>query len=181
MQSQIKDKMNRTVTAFIALATTILILAGCDGGTTGPDFSTVPPPFDTTQAVNVIDGEDGLKIYVIAEGGGPFEVVVRDQIRIFITGRRTDGTVFTSSYSNNSTSPTQFSDLTPNRAVSGFTRITLVEGLRRGLLGMKEGEKRTIVVPPELGYQDLSSPGVNGFNLRNDTLVYDVELDEILN
>ncbi|MDX1671782.1 MAG: FKBP-type peptidyl-prolyl cis-trans isomerase [Balneolaceae bacterium] len=174
--------MIRTAIIFITLTGSLLMFTGCGdgGGPTGPDFSTVPPPFDTTQATSVIEGEEGLKIYVIAEGAGPFEVVVRDQVRIFFTGRRTDGTVFTSSYSNNSNSPTLFSDLTPNRSVSGITRVTLVEGLRRGLLGMKENEKRTIVVPPELGYQNLSSPGVNGFNLRNDTLVYDVELVEIL-
>ena len=44
---------------------------------------------------------------------------------------------------------------------------------------MQEGEKRTVVIPPELGYGE-SQEGTNGFDLRNDTLVFDIELVEIV-
>jgi FKBP-type peptidyl-prolyl cis-trans isomerase len=40
---------------------------------------------------------------------------------------------------------------------------------------MKEGEKRVIIVPPALGYSD-NRPGVNGIDLRDETLRYDVEI-----
>lgn len=39
---------------------------------------------------------------------------------------------------------------------------------------MHEGEKRTLVIPPELGYGDR-----DGHNLQNETLVFDIELLEI--
>jgi len=36
-----------------------------------------------------------------------------------------------------------------------------------------------VVIPPELGYGE-SQEGTNGFDLRNDTLIFDIELVEIL-
>jgi len=39
---------------------------------------------------------------------------------------------------------------------------------------MKEGEKRVLVVPPELGYAGTTN------SLREDTLVFDVELESII-
>jgi FKBP-type peptidyl-prolyl cis-trans isomerase len=43
------------------------------------------------------------------------------------------------------------------------------------MLGMKEDEKRVLVIPPSLGYG-----GVEGHDLQNDTLFFDVELVSIL-
>lgn len=51
--------------------------------------------------------------------------------------------------------------------------ITLDEtipGFRKGILGMKEGEKRTIYIHPDLGY------GTNGFVKPNSLLTFEVEV-----
>lgn len=158
----------------------VILFQSCSDNPSGLDFSDAPPPFDTSQALSDTTYEDGLIIYVIEEGGGPFEVVSNDAIGAFFTGRTTDGTIFDSSYRNGSTSATVFQNLTPTSISNGVQVLPpLIDGFRRGLLGMKEGEKRTIVIPPSLGYGDSQS-GTNGFNLRNDTLIFDVELDRII-
>ena len=123
---------------------------------------------------------------MLEEGDGPFEVVSRDQIRVRFTARTADGKIFDGSYDNigPSDQPERFQNLKPTPIIvqTRFGTRTvrpLVEGLRKGLLGMKEGEKRTIVVPPDMGYTN-GRYGTNGFDLRGKTLTYDVELIEIL-
>lgn len=159
---------------------TLFLLQSCGQDPTGPDYSNVPAPYDTTSAVSSTTSEDGLKIYVIEEGYGAFEVVSRDQVRIRFTGRTADGRIFDSSYANGFSTPRTFRNLTPVPINDGFSQISpLIDGFRRGLLGMRQGEKRTVVIPPELGYGE-SREGTNGFDLRNDTLIFDIELVEIL-
>lgn len=158
----------------------VLLLQSCSDDPTRIDYSTVPPPYDTTNAVSRTVGPDGLIVYTIDEGDGYFEVISRDRIEAFYTGRTTDGKIFESSYANGSTSPSMFNNLTPvTKTVANTPIPPIIEGLRRGFLGMKGGEKRTIVVPPDLGYVDVEE-GESGYNLRNDTLIFDVKLASIL-
>lgn len=158
--------------------TAVLFLQACgddNDGPTGPDFSTVPEPYDLSQADTTYTKEGGVEIYVIEEGDGAFEVIPRDQIGLKFTGRVLDGQIFNSSYRNGNESSVLITNLRPVRVGQ---QPPQVEGFRRGLLGMVEGEKRVIIVPPSLGYDD-SNPGVNGFDLREKTLRYDVELTGI--
>lgn len=166
---------------YLALSVfSLLLLQSCGQDPTGPDFSNVPAPYDTTSAVSSTITDDGLKIYTIEEGYGAFKVVSRDQVRLRFTGRTADGRVFDSSYANNFSTPRTFQNLTPVPINTGFSQISpLIDGFRRGIIGMKEGEKRTLVIPPELGYGE-SQEGTNGFDLRDDTLIFDIELVEIV-
>lgn len=170
----------KTLAKLLILPAAILLIQACSNNSTGVDFSDAPAPFDTTQAVNKTTTDDGLIIYVIEEGAGPFEVVVNDEVEVLFTGRTKDGTIFDSSYRNGSTVPSIFRNLTPVNKPAGARAIPkLIEGFRRGILGMKIGERRTIIIPPSLGYGD-SQDGTNGFNLRKDTLIFDIELDNII-
>ncbi|MCB1107177.1 MAG: FKBP-type peptidyl-prolyl cis-trans isomerase [Chlamydiia bacterium] len=45
-----------------------------------------------------------------------------------------------------------------------------IQGFSQGIVGMKEGEKRTIYIHPDLGY------GTSGYLPPNSTLVFDIEL-----
>jgi FKBP-type peptidyl-prolyl cis-trans isomerase len=154
----------------------LFFLQACgNDGRSGPDFSTVPPPYDLATADTSYTKDGGLEIYVIEKGNEIFTVGKRDAIRVKFTGRRIDGKIFRSSYANGSDLPELIGNL---RTVVTNAQAPPVEGLRRGLLGMTEGEKRVIIVPPSLGYGDSRS-GVNGVNLSGDSLRYDVELVSI--
>ncbi len=157
---------------FISVIILIAFAAGCGDGSTNfnlrpPDLTTVPPPFDTTNAERV-ELRDSLVFYRIEEGSGEFKVVLRDNIRWHFTLRTADGEIIRSSYADDNTTP---------RVVNLQNAET--EGLRRGILGMKEGEIRVIVVPPELGFQNVSVANPDA-DFREDTLIYDVELFEII-
>lgn len=166
----------KEVTLFTISVILFALMQACgDDGPTGPDYSNAPPPFDTTEA-DKVSKPNGLTIYIIEEGNGVFEVEVIDQITVYYTGRKKDGTIFASSYDNQGSDFATFPNLTPIDIVSPQGIVSpLIEGFRLGLLGMVENEKRTIVIPPGLGYGE-SREGTRTYDLRNDTLIYDVEL-----
>lgn len=127
------------------------------------DYSDAPPPFDIENAERT-ETESGLIYYVVEEGGGAFEVESRDRVSVYYTGRReSNGEIFDSSYRNGSQAASTFNSLG-----------NLIEGFREGLIGMKEGEKRVLIIPPELGYGNSESS-----NLSDETLRFDIELAAI--
>lgn len=158
----------------LIVLSSVFLYTGCDDPSNPifreTDFSTVPDPLDTSQA-EFIELENGLSYYIVETGDedNHWEVQGRDGIRIFLTLRLEDGTILQSTYANGRTSPEDVS-------VSGLS----TEGLREGVLGMKEGESRVIIVPPSLGYGNASQ-GSQFYQLREETLTYEVELIAILN
>jgi FKBP-type peptidyl-prolyl cis-trans isomerase FkpA len=65
------------------------------------------------------------------------------------------------------------SDGPPKTFVYGYYRA--LEGLEKGMRGMKVGGKRTIVVPPRLGYDDLKYQKPEAVPAKS-ALVFEVEL-----
>lgn len=177
--------MKSTLSYLLPVLSIIFLIQACGDG---PSYYrqaelTPPEPFDTTQAISDSTTEDGLKIYFIEEGDGrpDKKVEARDEVYVRYTGRTEDGEAFDSSYRDSSQNPIAFRNLTPvpKTSSNGQSISPLVEGFRQGLIGMIEGEKRTLVIPPELGYGDPDQ-NYSGGDLEDETLHFDVELVAIL-
>lgn len=89
-----------------------------------------------------------------------------DTVTVTYTGMFTDGTVFDASANH------------PDIA-GGFPVVLgagqVIKGWDEGLVGMKEGGKRRLVVPPELGYGANDYGPIPG----SSTLVFEVELVKV--
>ena len=99
------------------------------------------------------------KIDDVVKGKGP-EAVRGKTVEVHYTGRLTDGTQFDSSVGG---APFSF------KLGAG----EVIEGWDRGAAGMKVGGKRTLTLPPELGYGAAGAPPDIP---PNATLVFEVEL-----
>lgn len=99
-----------------------------------------------------------LRVNDTVEGAGD-PVLVGDTLTVHYTGVLPDGTVFDSSR-----------DGEPFSFTLGEGRV--IQGWERGLLGMKVGGTRLLVIPPSLGY------GATGIGQipPNATLIFEVEL-----
>lgn len=82
-------------------------------------------------------------------------------ITVHYTGYLTDGTVFDSSVSRGQ----------PLTITLGVGQV--IRGWDEGFDGMKEGGKRKLTIPPEMGY---GARAVGGVIPANSTLVFEVEL-----
>lgn len=104
----------------------------------------------------------GLYLEDLSEGEGP-EVAPGDRVAVHYVGWLADGT--------------QFDGLVPPEEPAEFTvgQGEVVPGLDEGVVGMKAGGQRRIVVPSELGYGSLGAGNVP----PNAVLVFVVDLVEI--
>ena len=108
---------------------------------------------------NATESKSGLIIVNVQPGAGA-EAQAGKAINVHYTGYLTDGTKFDSSIGGE-----------PITFVLGVGQV--IEGWDEGVAGMKVGEKRRLIIPPQLGY---GARGAGGVIPPNATLVFDVEL-----
>jgi hypothetical protein len=175
---------NKATVQILLFSLILMLLSACDTedpfSIPPPDFSTVPEAYDTSGIEpEVID--EGVTIYVHEEGAQNFFVTPRDEVRAYITMRTQDGDIIYSSFANGGTLPVSIAMVSAGNLQSVFQYSVLLAytpGLKIGLLGMADGEQRTIVVEPEQGFGDVSDSNANTA-YREDTLVYDILVSEI--
>lgn len=138
-----------------------------------PTVKADPPEDDLSWAAD--DGEpnpepdetfevraSGLGVEELNPGFGP-EVKVGDEIAVHYVGRLEDGTVFDSSRQRG----------TPLTFRIGDGRM--IKGWEEGLLGMRQGGIRKLIIPPHLGYGEHRQGKVP----PNAILEFEVELMNI--
>jgi len=87
-----------------------------------------------------------------------------DKVHVHYTGTLRDGTEFDSSYPRGQPLPFTL----------GASQV--IKGWDQGVLGMCEGEKRRLVIPPELGY---GAAGAGEKIPPNSVLIFEVEMMNI--
>jgi FKBP-type peptidyl-prolyl cis-trans isomerase len=99
--------------------------------------------------------------YAIGQPGTGAQPVAGQTVTVHYTGWLTNGKKFDSSRDNNQ--PLEF--------VLGHSEV--IKGWDEGIAAMRIGEKRTLVIPPALGYGEQ---GTGGLIPPNATLVFKVQL-----
>jgi FKBP-type peptidyl-prolyl cis-trans isomerase len=150
--------------AFLLL--TVGAAAGCTDDVLGAGTPSNPATEDFHASLNVdistfARTESGVYYKDIRVGTGE-EAAAADQVTITYAGYLTDGTLFDSR-----STPTQLS--LPVIAAT-------VAGLRDGIVGMRAGGVRKIVIPSALAYGWQGRPDDTPPIPRNATLIFDVEL-----
>lgn len=140
-----------------ALMLAFLYLQGNSGGT----LPTLDPKIPQVTG-SVKTTPSGLQIISVQPGTGA-EAKAGSTVSVHYTGYLTDGTKFDSSIGSD---PIVF-PLGTGAVISGWDE---------GLMGMKVGEKRRLIIPPQLGY---GARGAGGVIPPNATLVFDVELVDV--
>ena len=128
-------------------------------------LATVTPSGRSTAATNqVIEMPNGLK-YTDTKTGDGATATPGSKVSVHYTGwlynNDKKGTKFDSSVDRNE----------PFKFVIGVGQV--IKGWDEGVAGMKVGGKRTLIIPPELGY---GARGAGGVIPPNATLMFDVEL-----
>ena len=100
----------------------------------------------------------GIRYQIITPGSGE-KPSAGAQVKCHYTGMLLDGTVFDSSV---------------ERGVAAEFRVSdVIPGWQETLVNMQRGEKRLVVIPPELAYGERGYPGVIPANAF---LVFEMEL-----
>ena len=120
---------------------------------------------ENSQDNNDVVEESNLKIEVISAGDGA-QAQNGDTVSVHYTGKLEDGTVFDSSISRGE--PIQF--------ILGIGQV--IPGWEQGILDMKVGEKRNLIIPSDLAYGDRGIVAPTGQVVipPKATLYFEVEL-----
>jgi peptidylprolyl isomerase len=150
----------------LGAAAAALVVGGC------MDLSTQPgrlqcAPITSQQAEvrgDTVVTTTGLRYVQLRTGGGSEAASCR-RVIVQYRGELVDGTVF-----DPGTQPLDF--------VLGAPLERMIAGFEEGIVGMQVGERRRLIVPPNLGYGQQERTGTVTIP-ANSTLIFTVELTQV--
>jgi FKBP-type peptidyl-prolyl cis-trans isomerase FkpA len=149
----------RSVGALSLATALVLVLAACR------DDLPEPPSFAPDLAVDLSNSDrtdTGLYIEVLDEGqGDPADE--NEKVALYYMGRLPDGEIFDSNEGDDA-------------LLVDVSESFLIDGVMEGLQGIRMGESRRLVIPPDLGYGET---GDLGYVPRNSWIVYEVRRVDI--
>jgi peptidylprolyl isomerase len=146
------------------------LLTGCLGDSTGIVDIPVPPLQPLPAGIDTVTTASGLKYADITVGTGT-TAQLGSSIQLHYNGWLLNGTGFDTS-----------GGLQPANFFVGDTR--LIPGFNEGLVGMKVGGKRRLIIPPALAYgaNAVTDPRTNQVVIPpNSTLIFDLQLVAVAN
>ncbi len=170
-----------TISILVVLTVVVLRLIGSGGkaqevvaqaSPTSAFASTTPTPIGQTPGVtppasppsvngDVITTADGLQYIVVRKGTGDIVTAGEDVTVNYSVWLQDTGQLFDSSF-NPGRTPLVFA--------LGYGKV--IKGWDEGLVGMRIGELRRLIIPPELAYGSFRQNQIPA----NSTLIYDVEM-----
>ncbi|HEU4561716.1 MAG TPA: FKBP-type peptidyl-prolyl cis-trans isomerase [Longimicrobium sp.] len=144
-------------------------LSACLGDSTGSDDVVIPPITELPAGTDTVTTATGLKYAEISVGTGAL-AENGDQVAVHYTGWLANGTGFDTSIGFQ---PLTFT-LGAHQVVAGF---------EQGIVGMKVGGKRRLIIPSALGYGNVDVRDQAGRLVipANSTLIFDVQLVAVAN
>ncbi len=170
-----------------AIAVSALIAAGCGGddeeGSANQPPQTTPPAFETQPAPAPEEGGDltdtSTKPAVdVPEGPPPKELETEDIVEGEGEAAKA-GDTLTMQYVGVSYSTGQEFDASWDQGQPFIFELgagDVIEGWDEGLVGMREGGRRQLIIPPDMAYGATGQPPVIG---PDETLIFVVDLIEI--
>ena len=177
-------KRNRVLTliaAVVGVIGLILLAAKCTGSsdsaidttiaedTIAPEVTTpVNPALANKPVITIPKTPKPTKLEVkdLVVGTGP-EIAAGDDVVMQYAGSSwSTGEEFDSSWSRGKTP----------FPVQNVGQAGVIAGWNQGLIGMKEGGRRQIIIPPDLGYGEAGSPPKIG---KNETLIFVVDAEKV--
>lgn len=140
------------------------MLSACLGDTTGSNDIEIPPMTELPAGTDTVTAENGLKYAEITVGTGTLAENGK-QVAVHYTGWLLNGTGFDTSIG-----------FQPLAFVLG--QNLLLKGFEQGVVGMRVGGKRRVIIPPALGYgaTEVRDDRGNVVIPANSTLVFDIQL-----
>ena len=136
----------------------LFLFVGC-GNDDGPDPDTQIADFIASEGLAVTTTTSGLNFVFQEEGTGELPII-NSIMELTFTGMLTDGTIFSQR----------------NSPIEAYI-TNQIDGLKEGLLMMREGSRATFIIPPNIGFGSERIGDVPG----NSAIVYEIEVTKIDN